>query len=58
MWRWAENNKKPSRCGMILETKYGDPPKPSCSIALVVLGLKGWDAWVIWLLGLVGRWGF
>lgn len=43
---------------MILETKYGDPPKPSCSIALVVLGLKGWDAWVIWLLGLVGRWGF
>lgn len=43
---------------MILETKYGDPPKPFCSIALVVLGLKGWDAWVIWLLGLVGRWGF
>ena len=26
---------------MILETKYGDPPKPSCSIALVALGLKG-----------------
>ena len=22
---------------MILETKYGDPPKPSCSIALVAL---------------------
>lgn len=29
---------------MILETKYGDPPKPSCSIALVALGLKGWGA--------------
>ena len=27
---------------MILETKYGDPPKPSCSIALVALGLIGW----------------
>ena len=26
---------------MILETKYGDPPKPSCSIALVALGRKG-----------------
>ena len=25
---------------MILETKYGDPPKPSCSIALVALGRK------------------
>ena len=27
---------------MILETKYGDPPKPFCSIALVALGGKGW----------------
>lgn len=31
----------------VLETKYEDPPKPSCSIALVALGRK----WV-------GRQGF
>ena len=29
---------------MILETKYGDLPKPSCSIALVALGREGWCA--------------
>ena len=36
---------------MILETKYGGPPKPPCSIALVALGLKGWSASVSLLMG-------
>ena len=36
---------------MILETKYGDPPKLSCSIALVALGRKGWGARGALLMG-------